>query len=141
MNCRCGHSFCYVCLSRWSSDHFKCDSNRLSREIEEMARWKRISLAILIILCSPIVVTVYVVVWGASIAFVFICGYLAGPVYFITTFPILDNICCYLFWPVLMVMGAILAVIVAICLGIYFFGVGFKSMLFSVGTLLFTDEQ
>jgi hypothetical protein len=39
-----------------------------------------------------------------------------------------------------MVIGAILAVILAICLGIYFFGVGVKSMMQSVGTLLFTDE-
>lgn len=139
MVCRCGHTFCYVCLSRWNSDHFKCESNRFIREIEEISHWKRIFLAVLIVLCSPILVTVYVVVWGISIAISFICGYLAGPVYLITTFPILDNMCCYLFWPLLMIIGAILAVILAICLGIYFFGVGIKSMLFSVSNLVFTD--
>jgi len=112
----------------------------LDREIETVSRWQRLALAILILLCSPILVTVYVIVWGVTIIVSFIFGYIAGPVYLIITYPLLDNICCYLFWPLLMVIGAILAVIVAICLGIYFFGVGVKSMMQSVGTLLFTDE-
>jgi len=113
----------------------------LDREIEDFSRWKRLALGILIVLCSPILVTVYVVIWGISIVVSFVLGYIAGPVYLITTYPILDNVCCYLFWPLMMVIGAILAVIVAICLGIYFFGVGLKTMMQSMGTLLFTDEQ
>ena len=97
--------------------------------MNELACWKRLILGILIIICLPFSIPVYVTLWIISIALTSFFGLLVGPVYFYSNFDILQTPCCCPLCPVYMAAGAILGLAHAVYVGGSIFGMGVRRVI------------